>query len=177
MTTNSEREALEKWYGYAGHLIVGKQCAYHLCTRVGKYLISTVGHYLPRSGDKMDTVGAGSADFFETHVFPCDGETADGNPNVTDWDEIGGERYATSVEAERGHYKWLNKYRAHPSPEMVTIKSDNTAALYNALAEIEQMKPLVERCHKALVELLNGQDLLCDPTLMQALATIEKEQQ
>ena len=21
------------WYGYAGHLIVGKSCAYHLCTR------------------------------------------------------------------------------------------------------------------------------------------------
>lgn len=44
-------------------------------------------------------------------------------------------------------------------------------------ATAEQHKPLVERCHKALVELLNGQDLLCDPTLMQALATIEKEQQ
>lgn len=39
-----------KWYGYAGHLIVAARCAYHLCTRVGDVLVSTVGDYDRRPG-------------------------------------------------------------------------------------------------------------------------------
>ena len=36
-----------KWFGHAGHLIVGHYCRFHLCTQVGKYLVSTVGEYWP----------------------------------------------------------------------------------------------------------------------------------
>lgn len=36
-----------KWFGHHGHLIVGRDCRFHLCTQVGDYLISTVGEYLP----------------------------------------------------------------------------------------------------------------------------------
>jgi hypothetical protein len=36
-----------KWFGHAGHLCVSQWCRYHLCTQVGKYLISTVGEYWP----------------------------------------------------------------------------------------------------------------------------------
>lgn len=36
-----------KWFGNAGHLIVSDNCRFHLCTKVGKYLISTVGQYWP----------------------------------------------------------------------------------------------------------------------------------
>jgi hypothetical protein len=36
-----------KWYGHAGHLIVGQWCRYHLCTLVNGYLVSTVGEYWP----------------------------------------------------------------------------------------------------------------------------------
>lgn len=38
-----------KWYGHAGHLIVGHDCRFHLCTLIGEYLISTVGEYWPDS--------------------------------------------------------------------------------------------------------------------------------
>jgi len=32
-----------EWFGHAGHFICGHMCRFHLCTRVGGYLISTVG--------------------------------------------------------------------------------------------------------------------------------------
>lgn len=36
-----------KWFGNAGHLCVGQSCRFHLATKVGKYLVSTVGQYWP----------------------------------------------------------------------------------------------------------------------------------
>lgn len=36
-----------KWYGNAGHLCVGYDCRFHLCTKVGPWLVSTVGQYWP----------------------------------------------------------------------------------------------------------------------------------
>jgi hypothetical protein len=36
-----------KWFGHAGHLIVGRWCRFHLATQVGTYLVSTVGEYWP----------------------------------------------------------------------------------------------------------------------------------
>lgn len=38
-----------QWFGNAGHLIVGQDCRFHLATKVGDYLVSTVGEYLPDS--------------------------------------------------------------------------------------------------------------------------------
>ena len=38
-----------EWYGVAAHLIVGRNCRFHLATIVGEYLISTVGQYVPDS--------------------------------------------------------------------------------------------------------------------------------
>jgi hypothetical protein len=32
-----------KWFGNAGHFICSRDCQFHLCTLVGKYLVSTVG--------------------------------------------------------------------------------------------------------------------------------------
>jgi hypothetical protein len=34
------------WYGNAGHLICGQWCRFHLTTKVGNYLVSTVGAYI-----------------------------------------------------------------------------------------------------------------------------------
>jgi hypothetical protein len=98
------------WYGYAGHLIVGKRCAYHLCTRIGKYLISTVGHYLPKQNDKIETIGAGDKSFFETFVFNCDGEEESGDPKILSYEQMDSERYEKSIEAERGHRAFCLKY-------------------------------------------------------------------
>jgi hypothetical protein len=35
-----------KWFGHAGHFVCGNKCRFHLCTQVGRYLVSTVGEYL-----------------------------------------------------------------------------------------------------------------------------------
>lgn len=99
----------EKWYGFAGHFCGGHECAYHLCTRIQGYLISTVGAYKPGK-DGMIPIGASPNAFYETYVFKCEGEDKFGNP-VIDLSEIDGERYADSMQAEKGHYRYLNKYR------------------------------------------------------------------
>lgn len=98
------------WYGYAGHLIVSKHCAYNLSTRIGPFLISTVGAYFPDRKDSMETIGAGENDYFETMVFPVDGEDKNGDPNITSLTELVCKRYATSNEAEHGHRKMCDKY-------------------------------------------------------------------
>ncbi len=36
-----------RWFGCAGHLIVASNCRFHLCTQVGRFLVSTVGEYVP----------------------------------------------------------------------------------------------------------------------------------
>jgi hypothetical protein len=35
------------WYGHAAHFICGQWCRFHLATKVGEFLISTVGEYWP----------------------------------------------------------------------------------------------------------------------------------
>ena len=37
------------WMPHAGHFILGHQCRFKLNTYVGKYIVSTVGEYLPDS--------------------------------------------------------------------------------------------------------------------------------
>jgi len=104
-------EAGWKWYGYGGHFIGSKSCAFHLATRIGNFLVSTVGDYRPRGGER-ETLGASPDSFFETYVFECDGDTEDGDPNIQSWSEIDGERYSQSILAERGHYNFCWKYSA-----------------------------------------------------------------
>ena len=38
-----------EWFGSAGHFICGQDCRFHLCTKVGPWLVSTVGELLPDS--------------------------------------------------------------------------------------------------------------------------------
>lgn len=100
-----------KWYGYAGHFVGGKSCSYHLCTRVGAFLISTVGDYRPLSKyGERETLGAADDSWFETFVFNCLGEADSGDPILASWSEIDSERYSLSIEAERGHYRYCEKY-------------------------------------------------------------------
>ena len=37
------------WMGHAGHFILGDMCRFRLNTYVGKYIVSTVGEYVPDS--------------------------------------------------------------------------------------------------------------------------------
>lgn len=41
-----------RWFGNAGHFICARECRFHLCTQVGKFLVSTVGEYLPRESTR-----------------------------------------------------------------------------------------------------------------------------
>lgn len=41
-----------KWFGNAGHFICADWCQFHLCTQVGKYLVSTVGDYFPEQSTR-----------------------------------------------------------------------------------------------------------------------------
>jgi hypothetical protein len=36
-----------QWFGAPGHFVCAHDCRFHLCTLVGRYLVSTVGQYLP----------------------------------------------------------------------------------------------------------------------------------
>lgn len=48
MTTSTAIDVSKwEWFGHAGHLIVAYACRFHLCTKVGGFLISTVGEYWP----------------------------------------------------------------------------------------------------------------------------------
>jgi hypothetical protein len=38
------------WMPHAGHFILGNECRFRLNTYVGKYIVSTVGEYLPDEG-------------------------------------------------------------------------------------------------------------------------------
>lgn len=100
------------WYGFAGHFIAGSRCRYHLCTRIGGYLVSTLGAYYPEGATKAEPIGAGVKSLYETMVFHCDGETEGGDPNVISYSEIDSQRYATSLAAEHGHREFCRRYAA-----------------------------------------------------------------
>lgn len=99
-----------KWYGYAGHFVGGSRCAFHLCTRIGKVMISTIGHYIPKKKDDPEPLGLGPDSLFETMVFRCDGEEPTGDAIIPSWDSIDGERYAESKPAEDGHHRYCKKW-------------------------------------------------------------------
>lgn len=62
-----------KWFGMAGHFICSDDCLHHLCTQIGKYIISTVGNYRPHYKwiveklPEMKEIGYERK--FETYVF------------------------------------------------------------------------------------------------------------
>jgi hypothetical protein len=115
-----------KWFGSAGHYICGRWCRFHMCTLVGKYLISTVGEYVhPRHGQGSESREAewllknwpgediGYKRKYETMVFPtgelckvkdcqCGMPTIYGN-NI---DTVG---YNGRKDAVEGHYTLCHK--------------------------------------------------------------------
>jgi hypothetical protein len=120
------------WFGKAGHLIVGNDCRFHLCTLIGKYLISTVGEYLPdsqvreitaaskgvtlegrgdaREADFMRKIGyeeIGHGRRYETMVFKAgkrctEKECGCGQPEI-DGHELAFSGYNTAGAAAMGH--------------------------------------------------------------------------
>lgn len=128
-----------KWFGTPGHFICGDDCRFHLCTQVGKVLVSTVGQYFPCSevreiitktsgislkgiGDereadflkKIGYVEIGAGRLYETMVFkagnPCTHEKCNcGCPEING-SEMDFEGYNDASEATKGHYAMCEKW-------------------------------------------------------------------
>jgi len=99
-----------KWCGFPGHFIAARWCRFHLTTRVGDFIISTVGDYRPcYGGHEQDTLGADPDDLYETMVSPVasEGECPVGAAKT--WEPELQERFATSEAAEQRHMElcWL----------------------------------------------------------------------
>lgn len=41
-----------QWFGQAAHFICGDKCRFHMATKVGRYLVSTVGEYWPERSSR-----------------------------------------------------------------------------------------------------------------------------
>lgn len=88
------------WYGFPGHFVGGNDCVYHLCTRIGTHLISTIGLWRTKE-EEILSLGLGNDDIFELMIFVCDGEDENGNPVIGK--EMYREHFSTSIEAEMRH--------------------------------------------------------------------------
>lgn len=99
------------WMPHAAHLIVGQDCRFHLATKVGDYVISTVGEWRPDGSDKFMEIGLDR--MYETMVFDaiphdegcCPFRQAGGN-NL-DYDG-----YNDAGDAYRGHMAMCEKWAA-----------------------------------------------------------------
>lgn len=122
-----------EWFGSPGHFICAFDCRFHLCTRIGDFLVSTVGEYFPdaplreilassrgvtlegkgdaRKHDYMKKIGFEEIGFnrtYETFVFvagkPCNFETCRcGQPSIAS-QELAAESANERGEATRNHY-------------------------------------------------------------------------
>lgn len=103
-----------EWFGHAGHLCVSRWCNFHLTTRVGAYLVSTVGDYRTKDDATRPTdIGVGR--LYETVVFragkPCSAKgCACGMPEI-DGNEIDFEPYNSAKDARDGHLRLVRKYQ------------------------------------------------------------------
>lgn len=125
--TNDRRVARDKWewFGYPGHFIAANSCRFRLCTKVGKYLISTVGDY--EYNGKRQTLGSGDDSFFETYVFNAGPRCADakcgcGQPTLASASEIDGTRTGTAGEAQKAHLKYCAKYSRKQAATMTALR-------------------------------------------------------
>lgn len=106
----------EKWFwmGHAGLLRVSDSCRFHLNTYVGKYIVSTVGEYVPSY--KLPDVGRkiGLNRLYETMVFKAC-KTKDSTIKccpyeVLDYMDIDFAGYNTAEEAQKGHLRLCQKW-------------------------------------------------------------------
>lgn len=122
-----------EWFGQAGHFICSRWCRFHLCTKVGPWLVSTVGEYVhPRhSGGREDAEAAwlkrnwpgediGPNRKYETMVFlsgvPCASPDCGCGLPAIDGSEVECVGYNTAKDARAGHLALCNKWASAPLP-------------------------------------------------------------
>lgn len=102
-----------EWYGNALHCIVSNRCRFHMATKVGDYIISTIGELQPRDNHESvewEALGGAGNDgkgrTFETFIFPFEGKRDCGCPILglqIESKEIVSRGYYDHVEARKGH--------------------------------------------------------------------------
>lgn len=119
-----------QWFGTSGHLIVGRECRFHLCTLIGKHLVSTVGQWCPRhelgTSDAEEAawlkanwpgreIGAGRT--YETMVFEADltkrcnqPDCQCGLPSLLTANELDFQGYNLPADAAAGHMALCRKW-------------------------------------------------------------------
>lgn len=104
------------WYGHAVHLIVASACRFHLCTRIGGVIVSSVGDYYPPGGVR-ETIGSGENDFFETFVMNIvsgpgctDPECGCAMPYLDFSNIVDSVRTGSARECMRAHMRLCRKY-------------------------------------------------------------------
>lgn len=126
-----ERDKWE-WFGNPGHFICARWCRFHLCTVVGKYLISTVGEYVPphaSGGSEMAEnvwlsenwpgMDVGHDRKFETMVFIAGKRCKCGLPEIKrPANELDFSGYKTRGDAARGHEAMCLKYAEMQEPQV-----------------------------------------------------------
>ena len=123
------------WMPHPGHLCVANNCRFSLNTYVGKYIVSTVGEYLPdyevreifaqsrgvslvgrgdeREADYMNKIGyedIGLNRKYETMVFPATKSNNTCCPYEVAGDEVGFDSYNSAEDAFKGHYKLCRRW-------------------------------------------------------------------
>lgn len=81
-----------EWFGNVGHFILGYRCRFHLCTKVGPRLVSTVGELTPH-GERCSSEECGC----------CGIPTIDGS-------ELDSEGYNRAGEATVGHMRMCERW-------------------------------------------------------------------
>jgi len=87
-----------KWYGHAGHFICGHMCRFHLCTKVGKYLVSTVGEMWPSRSSREIHASVYDRKWLEENIHLKGDYFDDAYMKKFGYQEIGSDRkYETMV--------------------------------------------------------------------------------
>lgn len=102
------------WMGHAAHFIGAGECLFQLATRVGDFIISSVGDWRPKGNQTpCEPLGLERWSFYETYVFPAsDYEQPCGCWDLGSLAEIEGKRFKTGREAQDAHRTMCYKYAA-----------------------------------------------------------------
>lgn len=107
-----------EWYGNAAHLCVSNCCRFHLATKIGNYIVSTVGEYFPPQAlDKPTNIGWNR--IYESMVFKIEGtcECGCGLPKISG-SEIEANGYNDAKAATLGHRAMCERVASWPKKKV-----------------------------------------------------------
>lgn len=107
-----------EWLGHAQHFVAARDCQFRMGTKIGPYVVSTVGEYvqpeavakvLGRKVGEFEEIGYGRK--YETFVFKAtEARKECGCPELESYSEIDSDGYNDAVAATAGHLEMCRKY-------------------------------------------------------------------